>query len=202
MFDRLRASIVLAQALALLAGSSLPAAAQSSATGLSAAQIAQLHQLGFAVAPSPIPPGFHIAEVQVDTAARTYTIVYKRASDGAAMSFAGGPVEAQKKKSFLSGVGSVFNSAKNSQNSANTAESSLRSNSNEQVTPEQEQEMTDVTSDSALTGPIHFANNGACLSGSPDASKALITDAHFTVSACNLSRPTPLIRAYKSVVQL
>jgi hypothetical protein len=199
MFERLRASIVVA--LALLGSASSPAAAQSSATGLSAAQLQQLHELGFAVAPSPVPPGFHVADVQVDTQAHSYTIVYKRASDGAAMSFAGaqGQAEQKKKGGFLSQVGSTLSGVKNTQNNAET---SLRSNSNEQVTPEQEQELTDVTSDSALTGPIHFANNGACLSGSPDATKALITNAHFTVSACNLTRPTPLIRAYKSVVQL
>ncbi len=203
MFDRLRAAIVVAQLLAVVGSSSLPAAAQSSPTGLSAAQLEQLHELGFAVAPSPVPPGFRVADVQVDTQARTYTIVYRRASDGAAISFAGGPLENEKKShGFLSQVSSVMNGAKNSQNSANTATSSLRSNSNEQVTPEQEQELTDVTSDSALTGPIHFAPSGACLSGSPDAGKALITNAHFTVSACNLTRPTALIRAYKSVVQL
>ena len=195
MFDRLRTS--LAVALALLGSASSPVAAQSSATGLSPAQLQQLHELGFAVAPRPRSTrlsrcgraGRHASAQLLDrlqTGERRRRDQFRRRSGRGRAKEEGrvplaGRLDVQRR-----------------QEHAEHAESSLRSNSNEQVTPEQEQEMTDVTSDSALTGPIHFANNGACLSGSPDASKALITNAHYHRFGLQPDAANPLIRAYKS----
>jgi len=176
-------------------------AQQGSDSGLSRPVQAKLHQLGFAVVPDPVPAGFRIKNVQVDTSGRTYKIEYVRARDGATMLFSGSAAAADppKKRGFFSGLGS---SLAHLGHTASTTSSSMRSTSSEQTTPEQEQELTSVESDSALTGPIHFANDHGCLTGSPDSTKALITNAHYTVQACSMRQPDPLIRAYKSVARV
>jgi hypothetical protein len=177
-------------------------AGENSESGLTRAQLAKLHELGFAVVPDPLPPGFRIKDVRVDTEGQKYSIEYVRPRDGATMLFSGS-AQAQtapkKHRGFFAGIGSTF---ANVTHSASTTSSSLRSTSSEQVTPEQEQELTSVESDSVLTGPIHFANDGGCLKGSADSSKALITNAHFTVQGCSMREPDPLIRAYKSFVRV
>jgi hypothetical protein len=169
--------------------------------GLTSAEREELHELGFAVVPSVIPAGFHVEHVAIDLKARTYRIEYVRAG-GAMLSFAGSandPAPPPKKHGFFGGLGKAIASIGHS---ASTTSDSLRSNSSEHVTPAQEQEMTSVASDSALAGPIHFDNAAGCLEGSPDSTKALISNAHFTVRGCHLKQPDPLIRAYKSVVRL
>ena len=168
---------------------------------LTSAEREELHELGFAVVPSVIPAGFHVKHVAINLKARTYQIDYVRAS-GAMLSFAGSatdPAPPPKKHGFFGGLGKAI---ANIGHSASTTSDSLRSNSSEHVTPAQEQEMTAVASDSALTGPIHFENTGGCLVGNPDSTKALISNAHFTVKGCHLTQPDPLIRAYRSVVRL
>lgn len=179
-----------------------PGVPQPAGTGLTAAQARQLHALGFAVAPSPLPPGFHVEKVSVNASARRYTIVYLR-GDGATLTFAGvaaGSDTAPKEKhGFFQGLGKSIGQIGHKESTTSVA---LRSNSAEQVTPEQEQEMSAVSSDSALAGPIHFAVSGGCLKGNPETSKAVITNAHFTVSACKLRHPDPLIRAYKNLARL
>jgi hypothetical protein len=175
---------------------------EASQSGLTAPERAKLHQLGFAVVPDPVPAGFRIRDVHVDTGGRKYRIEYVRSRDGATMLFEGSarPGDAPKAHHGLfSGLGKAIAGIGHT---ANTTSSSMRSTSSEQVTPEQEQEMTSVESDSALTGPIHFANDHGCLKGTPDSGKALITNAHFTVQACSMRQPDPLIRAYKSVVRV
>jgi hypothetical protein len=190
---------VAAVAVALWSPCGCPA--EASDNGLSQPQRVKLHQLGFAVVPDPMPAGFRIKDVRVDTSGRTYEIEYVRARDGATMLFSGSSAapDAPKKHGFFSGLGS---SLAHLGHTASTTSNSMRSTSSEQTTPEQEQELTSVESDSALTGPIHFANDGGCLKGSPDSSKALITNARFTVQACSMRQPDPLIRAYKSVARV
>jgi hypothetical protein len=169
--------------------------------GLTSAEREELHELGFAVVPSVIPAGFRIKHVSINREARSYRIEYVRAG-GAVLTFAGqasAPAPPPKKRGFFGSLGKTI---ANIGHSASTTSDSLRSNSSEHVTPAQEQEMTSVASDSALTGPIHFENADGCLQGSPDSTKALITNAHFTVRGCHLTQPDPLIRAYRSVVRL
>ncbi len=174
---------------------------ESSSSGLTQAQRTKLHQLGFAVVPNPVPAGFHIKDVRVDTGSRNYSVEYVRSRDNATLLFSGTAraQEPPKHHSFFGGLGAAI---AHIGHGASTTSSSMRSTSSEQVTPEQEQEMTAVESDSALTGPIHFANENGCLKGSPESSKALITNASFTVEGCSLRQPDPLIRAYKSVVRV
>jgi hypothetical protein len=199
MFSGFIASVL----VLVLLGFAEPGASQPAGSGLTAAQKQQLHALGFAVAPSSLPPGFHVEKVTVNASARRYTIVYLRGSDGATMTFAGvaaGSDAAPKKKhGFFQGLGSSISQIGHKESTTSVA---LRSDSAEHVTPEQEQEMSAVSSDSALTGPIHFAPSGRCLKGKPESSKALITNAHFAISACKLKYPDPLIRAYKNLTRL
>jgi len=192
-------AVIAALAVALWSARGL--AQEASDTGLSQTERAKLHQLGFAVVPDPVPAGFRIKDVHVDTSGRTYQIEYARARDGATMLFSGSAAAQNppKKRGFFSGLGS---SLAHLGHTASTTSSSMRSTSSEQTTPEQEQELTSVESDSALTGPIHFTNDHGCLKGSPDSNKALITNAHFTVQACSMRQPDPLIRAYKSVARV
>jgi hypothetical protein len=171
-------------------------------SGLTAAERRKLHQLGFAVVPAPLPPGFAIKDVHVDMGGKKYRVEYVRRRDGATMSFSGSAQaqsQEKKRRGFFGGIGATI---AHLGHSASTTTNTMRSTSSEQTTPEQEQEMTAVESDSALTGPIHFTNARGCLTGSPESSKALITSAHFTVEACSMRQPDPLIRAYKSVVRV
>jgi hypothetical protein len=182
-------------------------AAGGSGSGLSAAQRQQLHELGFAVVPSEIP-GFHVNKFAMNRKARSYRIDYVRA-DGALVSFAGSAAGARgqqqarpKHRGFFANMSNIGKQIASIGHANAATNESLRSNSSEHVTPAQEQEMTDVTSDSALIGPIHFANADGCLAGTSDSAKALITNARFNVRACHLRRPDALVRAYKSVVRL
>lgn len=197
---RIVTACAIACALPLASGAH-PAAADSAGTGLSSSQTAQLHGLGFAVVPEPVPPGFVIASVSVDTKARTYAITYKRAKDGATMTFAGGAAGTAPKKhrGFFSSIGQTIGNI--GKKSSETQEAMSTQNS-EATTPVTEAENSAVAADNPLAGPIHFESSKGCISGSPDPKKAVITDAHFTVSACNLKVPDPLIHAYKSLARI
>jgi len=182
------------------------ASAEGSQSGLSATQARDLRGLGFAVAPDPLPPGFSVTSVVVDKHTRHYTISYERAKDGATMIFEGVAAgDAPRKKSIFDRLGDVVEHKDPTPVSSAQADVATvqRKPGSEDTTPAIEAaEHNDVVSDSALAGPIHFDNGGACLTGSPDSSKAEITDAHFTVTACNLRYPDALIRAYKSLVRV
>ncbi len=179
------------------------AVAEASGNGLSAAQTRDLHELGFAVVPDPLPPGFSISSVTVDKRRHRYTIAYERRKDGALMTFEGeGKGSGERKRGgFLGTLSDTFDKYGAHKDQAATAQLP-RTVGSEDTTPAIEAERTDVVSDSPLVGPIHFTDDGACFSGSPDATKAAITEAHFTVSACNLRAPEPMIRAYKSLVKI
>jgi hypothetical protein len=191
--------------LAFFAGGGT-APAEVSTSGLSEAQVRDLRDLGFAVAPEPLPPGFSITSVVVDKKARHYTITYERAKDKATLTFEGAAAGGKpRKKSIFDRLGDVVEHKDPSPVSSAQADVATvqRQPGSEDTTPAIEAaEHSDVVSDSALAGPIHFDNGGTCLTGSPDASKAEITDAHFTVRACNLRYPEALIRAYKSLVRV
>lgn len=173
--------------------------------GLSPRQLDDLRALGFAVAPDPVPPGFTIQSFHVDTQERTYEIVYHRDKDDASIRLEGAALgagapdqpeilsQAQQTQTKIQKWLNPFHKTET------TTAAAPRTVGAEDTTPAIEAEHTDVVSDSPIVGPIHFQNGGACLTGTPDSSQSTITNAHFSVSACNLRYPDPLIRAYKSL---
>ena len=214
---RLVACAVLASAIILgvrgarcdAAPTSHPSAPQQQATsGLTDAQLADLRSLDFAVVPQRLPSGFHVVSVSVDTKAKKYTVLYAaNKDDNQEMQFTGvAEVDAPRGAAGLFGrMQSLYQGATGQASSASSSaagtKDALRSQNTEAVTPETEAENTDVVSNSPLVGPIHFtvASGGTCIQGSPDKDKALPTGGHLIVSACNLTYPDPVIRAYKSL---
>jgi len=170
------------------------------ANGLTTAQQAQLRKLPFAVLPNPLPSGFHVTKVSTDLTNQTYEVDYLRTSDGATMRFAGGGganppsgTPPPQKHGFFQQVASTFGKVGNL--------SSQSSAQHETSTDPAAEQSNGTVADSTLIGPIKFTANGHCLQGVPDASKATIQNASFTVSGCNFSQYDPLIRAYKSVTK-
>lgn len=172
--------------------------------GLTAQQETQLRHLRFAVVPNPLPHGFRVVRVVANLAAKTYEVDYRRA-DGATIAISGSATSAlvsaatpkpssapAKASGFFSRVKSAFSSFTSS-SSSNGADSAH----------EEEAGMTqgEVIADSSLIGPIHFAQDGRCLHGESDPSKATIRNARFTVDACNLNPADPLTNAYRTVAR-
>lgn len=192
----------LAAAAFALVLSCLPSDRALAAGDLTSAQLQQLRELGFAVIPHPTPPGFAVSGFRVS--ANAYEVDYRRASDGATLKFAGvrGAAPAQtadkpKHHGFFQQIGSQLSGLTNHPTPAPQV---AYNNSN--TGHELEAEQNDVAADSQAIGPTHFANDGnGCLSGQNDQRMAApqFRGATFTVSACHLSQPDPLIHAYRTL---
>jgi hypothetical protein len=189
-------------ALGLLLAFSTPPGAANAADGLTAGQRSVLHSFGFAVLPDPVPPGYAISSVHIDSRQRSYTVVYTLVGGRTTLKFSGianGRGGSEPHESFFKRLGRSIGGIGKKSGEVTTA---LRSSSTENVTPVQEQELSNVSADSTLAGPIHFNLQGKCLTGQPDSGKAIITTARFTIIGCYLKRPDPLIHAYHSVARL
>lgn len=181
-------------AFTALACAVLPLSAVAS-TGLTASQLAQLRHFSFAALPHEKPSGFYVRKVS--TSSNSFTIYYYR-SDGAWIQFSGsegshasgsahhGP----NVKGFMHSMTSFFSGIHHSTSTANAGTAN-----------EEEQEMSGIAADSQAIGPIHFSNHNGCLAGTADRSQAEARYRHatFTVHACGLRHPDPLISAYRTV---
>jgi hypothetical protein len=191
MLPRHRFHIVFAS-LACALFSPLYAAAS---TGLTASQLAQLRHLSFAALPRQEPEGFYVRKVS--TSSNAFTIYYY-SSDGAWIQFSGSEGHHSSTsshhgpnvKGFMHSMTSFFSGIRHTTSSANAGTAN-----------EEEQEMSGIAADSQVIGPIHFSNRNGCLVGTADRSKAESRYRHatFTVRACGLRHPDPLISAYRTV---
>ena len=183
------------------------AASAANVGGLSATQMRALRQLDFAVVPDPPPTGFHVASIRTDPVAESYRIVYLRPADEATLTIVGRrrtaaptPAPHEHHGLFQKLAASLDSLGTKTRAPGNDVADSRSSNAN---TPqEEEEEMSSVSADSRVIGPMHFTKDHSCLSGNADSSRALIHNADFTVSGCNLGAPDPLIRAYRSLVRV
>lgn len=170
----------------------LPLCAAAS-TGLSSSQTYELRRYSFAAVLHSLPPGFYVQKVSAGS--NSYTVYYYR-SGGATIQFSATSASTHaahhgNPSGFMHGVSSFFSGLHHH----------LTSTANPQTANEEEQEMSGITADSQAIGPIHFVNQGGCLIGKADRTKAepRYRNATFTVRACGFRNPDPLIRAYRSV---
>jgi hypothetical protein len=195
---------------AMAVAMSLPA--QAAQGGLTSAQLHELQSLPFAVVPGRIPPGYRVRRVYVDRSSQKYTIEYAgprgaqiRISGIAAhdkVKEASGPPK--KRHGIFQQIGSAINNlAQNTKDinplkSAN-AKASENANKDSGTSGEEEEEMTSLSADSDLLGPVFFQNKSDCLNGNPDRSRAQIHTAQFTVTGCKLKVPDPLVQFYRGL---
>ena len=184
------------------------ASAQYFGSGLSGAQLRQLHQLNMpVVVPVPAPAGFRVTRVTASNYDKSYKIVYQ-SKTGATMVFEGrqlyggavqtgsaaaaaptvAPTAAPKRGLFQK----IFAGAHAATPATGSPAGSTSSEAEGQGTAA-------IMADSQLIGPIRFAPAGPCLQGIADASKAQIHGLRVTVSGCNFDNPDPLIAAYKNM---
>ena len=192
------------------------AAAQYAPSGLTGAQLKQLHQLNMPiVAPVPAPRGFHVTRVVPNAYDRTYKIYYQNklgativfqgdelfgssaapASGSSAAAATSAPAtEPRRPRGFLQKIFAVPAATKTPMPPSTTS-NAIRGTSSET----EGQAVAALMADSELIGPIRFVPFGPCLQGTADASKGQIRGLRVTVMACNFDNPSPLISAYKSV---
>lgn len=205
-FKRACPIVLVLQTLGLTA---LPAAAAQG--GLSAAQLRELRVVPFAVVPAQAPAGFRVAGVHVDTWNHTYTVVYK-GSGGATIRIFGsqggirgtgqgasaGTSQPRGLFQKIAGAFSHIGRTSNAFHGAN-AQANASANANPGKAHEAEEEMSSLSADSPLLGPVDFANRRNCLEGRNDRSKAAIKSASFEVDGCNMRTPDALVRAYRNM---
>lgn len=199
---------------AVLGFAPVPVAAQYSPSGLSGAQLKQLHQAGVpVVAPVPLPKGFKVLHVTANSYDKTYKIVYQNKS-GATIVFEGTQIYSSAAQTGATAqVGAPAPAAPTAApkrglfqklfaGAAATATATPAvSNANRSGTASETegQGMAALTADSRLIGPIRFIPVGPCLQGTSDPSKASYPGLRVTVSACNFDNADLLSGAYKSV---
>lgn len=192
--------------VAILVGLSSHAAAQYSPSGLSNAQLKQLHGLNMpVVAPVPAPRGFHVLRVVPNSYDRTYKIFYAD-KNGATITFQADelytaqtanapaatttPPPAPKRGFFQK----LLSAPTKSPTPAGTT--ALRTGTSSET---EGQVTSALVADSQLVGPIKFTPVGPCLQGTADATKGTIRGLRLIVSACNFDNADILISAYKNV---
>ncbi len=190
--------------------------AQTSRTGLSAAQLAKLHAINIPiVVPVPPPAGFRVARVTPDAYDKSYKIVYQNTS-GATIVFEGtqlysapasaapvagaSPVaaiaEPKKNNSIFGFLAKSMHPVQPATPAAGNPNSGLASETEGQAA------MSGIVSDSVLVGPIHFQPAGACLQGKSEVSQAQLRGMRVTVTGCNFDDPDPLVAAYKRLTRV
>ncbi len=187
-------------------------AAAVAASGLSAGELHKLRAIPFAVVPATVPAGFH-GHVTVNASKHAYTVVYT-GPGGATIRIAGNrrgtrsasgaAATAQPRGLFQKLAGAFSHFGHKVESNASSlhgagGQASRNANADNGKAGEEQEEMTAVSADSPLLGPVNFQRAGKCLSGYNDPSKAAISNASFTVAACNLHEPDALIRAYRSL---
>jgi hypothetical protein len=202
-----RRTLLVCCILATLVALPLRAASQYAPSGLTGAQLKQLHQLNMPiVAPVPAPRGFHVVRVAPNSYDRTYKIFYadKR---GATITFqadqiyaapqtASGPAATAApapapKRGFLQRLLSAP-----AVTPAPAGTNALRTGTSSET---EGQAASALIADSQLVGPIKFVPAGPCLQGTSDTTKGTIRGLRVIVSACNFDNADILIAAYKNV---
>ena len=191
----------------------LPAAAlaQYAPSGLTGAQLKQLHQLNMPiVVPVPAPRGFHVTKVVPSAYDRTYKVYYQNKT-GATIVFEGDELYSTASQTSATGATATAPTAEPKRHksflsklfSAPTASAPPTASAMHGTSSEAEgQAAAALMADSQLIGPIKFVPVGPCLQGTADASKGQIRGLRVIVSACNFENPEPLVAAYKSVKRL
>jgi hypothetical protein len=211
---RLRVSLSYCVMVTVLGFAPTLAAAQYAPSGLTGAQLKQLHQLNMPiVAPVPAPRGFHVTRVVPNAYDRTYKIYYQNklgativfqgdelfgstaapaSGSSAAVATSAPATEPKRPRGFLQ---KLFTPSTKAPATPSTTSNAIRGTSSET----EGQAVAALMADSELIGPIRFVPFGPCLQGTADASKGQIRGLRVTVVACNFDNPSPLISAYKSV---
>jgi hypothetical protein len=179
-------------ALALLA----QAPSVAAEGGLSPSQVRQLESVGFAVVPQAPPSGFHARSVSVDPSRRTYTVVYA-GPDGQTITISGSALHGKAAPASAPAAQphGFFQKLFGGMKSMHVADPNATSN----TAGEENEEMTAVSADSPLLGPVNFQKGNQCLNATNDPAKAQIRNAQFHVYGCNMREPDALIRAYRSL---
>jgi hypothetical protein len=205
-----RRALLVCSILAMLVALPLRAESQYAPSGLTGAQLKQLHQLGMPiVAPVPAPRGFKVTRVVLNGYDHTYKIYYANKLGGTiafqadqlyrppqtASTTANAPstpAPEPKRRSFLQ---KLFTAPVASPSPATGNALHAGSTSNET----EGQATSALVADSQLVGPIKFAPAGPCLEGVADGTKGTIRGLRVTVSACNFDNADVLISAYKNL---
>ena len=197
----------------LLCGAVLlaPAAAPAQGSGLTAAQLRQLHQLNMpVVAPVPAPRGFRVTRVVSSAYDRTYKIVYQNRL-GATMTFEGSQLYAGAATGAAPGRNAPATAAESQPKpkrgflqklfAGGAKPPAVNANAVAGGTSQEAEGQTasGIPADSALVGPVRFTPAGPCLQGTSDATKATLRGLRVVASGCNFDNPETLVSAYKAL---
>lgn len=172
--------------------------AQAAGSGLSKAQLQNLHRLNLPViALTAVPAGFAVTKAEALPGGRSYHIVYANKKTGESITFevgqlSGGQTAAAAtpapKHGFLQ---RLFGGKMPKAPSSGSSQSTGTSNEAEG------QGTSAIVADSRVIGPIRFTPAGECLRGTADSSKAQVHGVQVRVSGCKFDDPDTLIGAYK-----